>query len=155
MLGLVPISDWPTYFSGPDPEEDSTPISKQDWKLHLKNLERLYARNSAKDDDGGGGGDDDPRVGGEKFGLTSDQLCRLIKAIVADADRKFRLVPLQDIEVVIVVYNCRHYLGGIRQQVWARYLLGDKVPTKIGSGRVGIGSRWLSPDLLESRDGSG
>ena len=33
------------------------------------------------------------------------------------------------------------------EQVCARYLEGDKIPTKIGLGRVGIGWRWPIPDL--------
>ena len=43
------------------------------------------------------------------------------------------------------------------QQLWARYLKGDKIPTKIGLGWVGRRSRsgWLSQLFDQSGSGSG
>ena len=98
------FSDW---LLGPDPDDGSLPIPKQNWKVHLANLEKLYARNSAKDYDGGGGDGDSPSVGGEKFGLTSDQLCRLIKAIITDADKKFRWVYQRKIWLTLEIWEDR------------------------------------------------
>ena len=47
-------------------------------------------------------------------------------------------------------------LGVVRvEQPWARYFEGDKIPTKIGLGQVGIGIGMASRLLEKSGSGSG
>ena len=68
---------------------------------------------------------------------------------------ELRLCSLLDFKKITSVTSVCFEDRVAKHQPWARYLKGDKIPTKIGSGRVGKG--WDQdqdglPDFLTNRD---